>query len=93
MKAPFAAPITAPDRVAATLAEAGHAVLDPQGFGKLVSAPLQAFDALRPTWDDLPPDTYLRDGGHYRRRRHSCFVVRGREVEQVPHRAHWQPLE
>ena len=93
MKAPFAAPITAPDRAAAALAEAGHAVLDPQGFGELVSAPLAAFEALRPTWDDLPPDTYLRDGGHYRRRRHSCFVVRGGEVEPVPHRAHWQPLE
>jgi hypothetical protein len=93
VKAPFAAPITAPDRAAGALAEAGHAVLAPQGFGELVSAPLQAFDALRPTWDDLPPDTYLRDGGHYRRRRHSCFIVRGSEVEQVPHRAHWQPLE
>jgi hypothetical protein len=49
--------------------------------------------ALRPSWDDLPPDNYLKDGGHYRRRRHSCFVVQGGEVERAPHRAHWQPVE
>ncbi|MCE9659226.1 MAG: 2OG-Fe dioxygenase family protein [Burkholderiales bacterium] len=48
---------------------------------------------MRSSWDELAPDTYLRDGGHYRRRRHSCFVVRGGEVEPVPHRPHWQPIE
>ena len=78
VKAPFAAPITPPGRVAATLAGQGHAVLDPAGFARLVQAPLTGFDALRPSWGELPPDTYLRDGGHYRRRRHSCFIVRGR---------------
>jgi hypothetical protein len=49
--------------------------------------------ALRPSWDDLPPDAYLKDGGRYRRRRHSCFVVEGPQVAQAPHRAHWQPVE
>ena len=46
-----------------------------------------------PSWNDLPPDAYLKDGGHYRRSRHSCFVVNGESVQQTPHRAHWQPLE
>ena len=38
--------------------------------------PAQAADAdtLHASWSDLPPDTHLRDGGHYRFRRHSCFV-------------------
>jgi hypothetical protein len=49
--------------------------------------------AWAPYWDDLPVDTYLRDGGRYRRRRHSCFVVNGREVVQVAHRPHWQPVD
>jgi hypothetical protein len=44
-------------------------------------------------WNDLPPDGHLRDGGRYRRRRHSCFVVDGDSAQQVAHRAHWQPLE
>ena len=93
MKAPFAAPITPADHAPVALAEHGHAVLDPAGFATLTGTPLTAFDALRPSWDDLAPDTFLRDGGHYRRRRHSCFVVRGAEVEAVAHRAHWQPIE
>ena len=91
--APFAAPVTAPGRLDAALADQGHAVLDPQGFAALVASTVHELDAWRPYWDDLPPDTYLRDGGHYRRRRHSCFVVEQGRVEQVPHRAHWQPVE
>jgi hypothetical protein len=68
-------------------------VLDPEGFARWTGAPLGAFEALMPSWDRLAPDYYLRDGGRYRRRRHSCFVVRGDAVEQVAHRAHWQPVE
>ena len=41
----------------------------------------------------LPPDEYLKDGGRYRTRRHACFVADGDALEQVPHRAHWQPVE
>ena len=50
-------------------------------------------EALHASWDTLPSDAYLKDGGRYRRRRHSCFVVDGDAVQQTPHRAHWQPLE
>jgi len=43
------------------------------------------------TWDDLPADGYLRDGGRYRYRRHACFVHEpGGRLEAVPQRAHWQ---
>jgi hypothetical protein len=48
---------------------------------------------LQPFWNDLPPDAHLKDGGRYRRRRHSCFVVDSAQVKPVPHRAHWQPVE
>jgi hypothetical protein len=86
-------PITAPEQLADALRERGHAVLEPAGLHTLLGASSEALDALRPAWDDLPPDAHLRDGGRYRRRRHSCFVVEGGAVRQVPHRAHWQPLE
>src|SRR5438445_467368 len=49
--------------------------------------------ALPDTWKRLPPETYLRDGGHCRRRRHSCFIVDAAAVRLVAHRAHWQPVE
>ena len=86
-------PITDPARLDDALRHAGHAVLDATGLRDLVGASAMAFDGLKPSWSDLPPDTHLRDGGRYRRRRHACFVVLGDAVRPVPHRAHWQPLE
>jgi hypothetical protein len=71
----------------------GHAVIDPVACAGLVGCPSADLLALNPTWQDLPADAYLRDGGRYRRRRHSCFTVKGDQVQLVPHRAHWQPLE
>lgn len=73
--------------------ESGYAVLSSQTVCQLTGSDRAALEALRPSWNELPPDQYLRDGGRYRRRRHSCFVVDGDHVEQAPHRAHWQPLE
>ena len=93
MSAPFAAPLTPAERLPEAMATAGHAVIAPAGFAGLAGSSVAALDALRPSWDALPRDTYLRDGGHYRRRRHSCFVVEDDRVEQAAHRAHWQPIE
>ncbi len=68
-------------------------VLDAAALCQLLPATQVELNTLRPSWDELPADTYLRDGGRYRRRRHSCFVVEGDSVQLVAHRAHWQPLE
>lgn len=84
---------TRPDQLTATLRERGYAVLDAQGVCTLAGCTLAQLQALLPSWDDLPPDEYLKDGGHYRRRRHSCFVAEGGALTQAPHRAHWQPVE
>ena len=70
----------APDRLGAALAERGYAVLGPDDFARFTGATLPELDALRPSWGSLPPDAHLRDGGRYRRRRHSCFVVDGRRA-------------
>ena len=86
-------PITTPAQLHAALRGRGHAVLSAAGLRDMLQASPRELDALRPSWDDLPPDGHLRDGGRYRRRRHSCFVVEGDGVRQVPHRAHWQPLD
>jgi len=58
----------------------------------LAGVPLPALQALETSWNDLPPDQYLKDGGRYRRRRHASLKVRADGVETMPHRAHWQPL-
>ena len=80
-------------QLAAALRERGYAVVSAQGVRELTGCTAAELDALLPSWDELPPDEYLRDGGHYRRRRHSCFVVDGSVARQTPHRAHWQPVE
>jgi len=84
---------TYPSQLIAILRQQGYAVLSPQGVCELVQCRLEDLNALVASWNDLPPDAYLKDGGRYRRRRHSCFTVQGGKLEQVPHRAHWQPLE
>ena len=54
---------------------------------------LQGLGALRDSWQELPRDAYLRDGGRYRFRRHSCFTYSppARSLAGVAPRAHWQP--
>ena len=88
-----AAPTTAPDELAAALRDGGRAVLSPAGFAAFVGSGVAELDALRPSWDDLPPDAHLRDGGRYRKRRHASFIVDAGEARLVPQRAHWQPVE
>ena len=55
----------------------------------------QGWNPLTDSWNRLPPDAHLRDGGHYRRRRHACFIqeLPSGTLIQTPHRAHWQPTE
>ena len=86
-------PFTAPAALSGALRTRGHAVLSPAGLAAWADIEPEALDVMRPSWNDLPPDAYLRDGGRYRRRRHSCFVVEGPLVVPAPHRAHWQPVE
>ncbi|HUG22461.1 2OG-Fe dioxygenase family protein [Piscinibacter sp.] len=93
MSTPLPPPCIAPEALTDTLRLRGQAALAPLGLLELIRAEPQALQALRPSWNDLPPDAYLRDGGRYRRRRHACFVVDGELVTQAPHRVHWQPVE
>jgi hypothetical protein len=89
----FDPPYVAPGDLSAALRNRGYVALTPRSLGELVGVSPGELEAIGPSWADLPEDRHLRDGGRYRRRRHSCFVVTGGRVEQTPHRAHWQPLE
>ncbi len=75
------------------LARTGFALLSAADVRQWLHTDTAALDALHKSWNHLPPDAFLKDGGRYRRRRHSCFVVEGDAVTQAHHRAHWQPLE
>jgi hypothetical protein len=80
---------------AGALRECGCALLPPQQLQKACAVQLSGLDALRASWERLPRDAYLLDGGRYRFRRHSCFVheLAGDSLQLAPHRAHWQPRD
>ncbi len=89
----FAPPFTPPERLDDALRQDGYAVLSPEDTARWLGLPLETLTAMHGDWDHLPPDEYLKDGGRYRTRRHACFTADGDMLAQVPHRAHWQPLE
>ena len=51
--------------------------------------------AFAASWSDLELDTYMADGGRYRRRRHAVFAAAaGRdEIERRPDQPHFQAVE
>jgi len=75
------------------LRTSGYAVLEPTAVRAALELDLAALEGLRESWERLPRDPYLRDGGHYRARRHSSFIYGAgtRELAPVPQRPHWQP--
>ena len=93
MVACFAAPQASVDGLEAVLRDRGFAVLVPAGVAALAGVALAELELLAASWDDLRPDAYLKDGGRYRKRRHSCFVADAAGLRQVPHRMHWQSLD
>ncbi len=46
--------------------------------------------AFADSWNDLGLDTFMADGGRYRRRRFAAFAARPGAVERKPHQPHWQ---
>jgi hypothetical protein len=89
----LAPPITPPTQAVDVLRQQAYAALSPEGVAALAGCRIADLNGLVSSWDDLQPDAYLKDGGRYRRRRHSCFVLQDGALHQVPHRPHWQPVE
>ncbi|MGZ8256844.1 MAG: 2OG-Fe dioxygenase family protein [Gallionella sp.] len=70
----------------------GYAVLRCTDLAALSGVSLAQFAALKDSWNHLPPDAFLKDGGRYRSRRHASFIIHANTIELVAHRAHYQPL-
>lgn len=80
------------DQLLHSLQSEGYAVLQAETVASWSGVELSELNALVSSWNFLPPDEYLKDGGRYRTRRHACFTVENGNVKLVPHRAHWQPV-
>jgi len=53
--------------------------------------PMADWDAFARSWDDLGLDTYMADGGRYRKRRFAAFAARADEpIHRKPHQPHYQ---
>src|ERR1700684_3998285 len=56
-----------------------------EGFGTLTDWP-----EFAASWDDLGQDTYMADGGRYRKRRHAVFRAGRAGVVRQPAQPHYQ---
>jgi hypothetical protein len=56
----------------------------------LGEAGLRDWEGFAESWNDLGMDTYMADGGRYRRRRHAAFSVSAAGVRRKPHQPHYQ---
>lgn len=83
-------PLTPATEIVSRMRLEGYAVIDRDAVARLAQCDPSRLAELAPSWDDLALDTYLRDGGRYRRRRHACFVQEGDALQLAPRRAHWQ---
>ncbi len=90
---PFAPPKTPLADLPSTMRAQGFAVLDAQTVQSWAGVSAAQLAALVPSWNRLAPDQYLKDGGRYRKRRHSSHIVSADGLALAEHRAHWQPLE
>ncbi|WP_374319174.1 2OG-Fe dioxygenase family protein [Aquabacterium sp.] len=82
------------EAVPTTLHQQGWAVVEADALQHWLHTDSASLAPIRDSWSDLPPDNFLRDGGRYRFRRHSSFIVdpAAGTTTQVPHRPHWQPV-
>ena len=54
------------------------------------AGPLTDWAEFAASWNDLGPDTYMADGGRYRKRRHAVFAVSAGGVVRQPPQPHFQ---
>jgi hypothetical protein len=60
----------------------------------LSSGKIADWQQFADSWNRLELDTYMADGGRYRKRRHAVYAVRGRgTARRQPHQPHYQTLD
>ncbi len=77
--------------IGSALSRDGFAFVDaPKTELDLVAAGLRDWERFAESWNDLGLDTYMADGGRYRRRRHAAFALSPGGIERKPHQPHYQ---
>ena len=83
------------DAIVQEMKAQGFCLVSPRHVAACFGVTDTALRSLSSTWNHLPRDAYLKDGGKYRSRRHSCFIqtITTQALTQIAHRAHWQPVD
>ena len=85
---------TSPDLI---LAEAGFALLQAEHTRHWLQrhGSLADWNAFAASWNGMALDTYMADGGRYRRRRHAVFAAAANDpaITREPHQPHYQTTE
>jgi hypothetical protein len=77
--------------IADTIGRTGFAFVEAPEMGALLeTAGLSDWRSFAATWDDLGVDTYMADGGRYRRRRFAAFRATPDGITRKPHQPHYQ---
>jgi hypothetical protein len=89
--------MTRSDTTATVLEEDGFAFLHAPETRTLLErhGTLSDWERFAASWDGMAQDTYMADGGRYRRRRHAVFAARVGEPDiiRLPHQPHFQTVE
>ncbi len=84
-------PATARPSIATLVGRDGFAfVHDAEMRGVLEAGGLSEWERFAASWDDLGLDTFMADGGRYRRRRHAVFAATPAGITRRPHQPHYQ---
>ncbi|HJU17392.1 MAG TPA: 2OG-Fe dioxygenase family protein [Stellaceae bacterium] len=79
------------DATAATIADTGFAfVRAPRMRSWLAGAGFADWPSFAASWNDLGVDSYMADGGRYRRRRFAAFRASPLGIARKPHQPHYQ---
>lgn len=87
---------TEPEALRVAVAQQGFLFLPSKRMRSLLerSGSLADWEDFKASWDDLLLDTYMADGGRYRRRRHAVFrVMPTGAIARQPHQPHYQGRE
>lgn len=77
--------------IADRVVQDGFAFVEAPEMRALVGeAALGDWESFAASWNDLGVDTYMADGGRYRRRRFACWRATRERLRRKPHQPHYQ---
>lgn len=79
------------DNIARKLTDSGFAfVPQDEMLGLMAKRAMLGWLDFALTWENLPIDTFMADGGQYRRRRFAVYGAEGTQINRMAHQPHFQ---